>query len=363
MENRKLVKSSANLAVGGSQQVLNILLLLLLARGVDPKFDKPIVWIILGSCSLLIGTYIIQRYKVTVQPYKPNSNQPIFIINNPILLWAILLLFPKNNRSIYSLTGSYQFLCEGDHVQIVQVNIPNAFDRVKDVSLFLLVVCVWIISYMLLYKVDILKYGLAIIFCFAYFSAFIQKVLVKWCYSKVSIELEYKVYVSPLLYHPARLGTTFLKSVFLNPKVLHYGESVNRYIIAHEKGHIESRDYFKGLIIDISNLLLGLLFCYIEPIHPSIAPWVFIPMTLIFLIFISFAGPMEKRADAFAAKILGVQPCIQALCFLQCKIKDELLVEETSFLGAFMRVFHSSRGFITIEERIKYLKSMHPKKL
>jgi hypothetical protein len=364
MKNSTLVTSTANLAVGGSQQVLNILLLLLLARGVDPRFDKPIIWMVLGSCSLLIGIHLFKRYNITFQPHSSKPNQPVFVIKNPILLWVILLFFTKKSHSIYSLTGTYQFLYEGDHIQIVQLNSPNAFDHVKDFLLFLLVVCTLITSYMLLYKVDILKYGLTIIFCFVYLSVFIQKALMMWCYSKVSIEVEHKVYVSPLLCHPAKLGSTFLKNVLLNPHVLTYGKLVQRYIISHEKGHIESHDYFKGLFIDIWNLLLGLLFCYLEPNNPGIAPLALLPIILIFLIYVPFAGNMEKKADVFAAERIGVDHCIQALRFLQHKIKDEQLIEETSFLSVVLRIFHTSRGMITLEERIKHLELLHlPKDL
>ena len=110
MKNRSLNVSSANISVGMSYQVLNILMLILVLRGMDPKFKKPIVWIIMGSFCLVIAISYIKKYTLTIDlTIAKNINKNTFKFINSFVLWCTLSLFNKVNVNVSTLTGNYEY--------------------------------------------------------------------------------------------------------------------------------------------------------------------------------------------------------------------------------------------------------------
>jgi Zn-dependent protease with chaperone function len=359
MKNRSLNVSSANISVGMSYQVLNILMLIIVLRGMDPKFKKPIVWIIMGSFCLVMAISYIKKYTLTIDlAIAKNINKNTFKFRNPFVLWCTLSLFNKVNVNVSTLTGNYEYFFENNKIYIIQTNTPNVVDFLKDIILLLSILSILSICFAFLSKVDILRYGLAVVFCFTYTGIFAKKVLVRWCYSKMSIEFEETVRVSPFLYAEHRLAT-FLASgvILLSPQVLTFNEDTTKYIIEHELGHIKSFDYMKRIVVEICIFLLGLLFCYLQIVKPDISYLAFIPMIIIFSLQIPLVRSIELSADTSAATKLGVDFCIQALnnLNLHLKIEDKQLVEEVSLISGLVKIF---QGSISFEDRINHLKSL-----
>jgi len=352
-----LTSSSANMAVGLPFQVLNIFLMLLLSRGLDPNFEKPYVWITFGAFSLMMAIHYSNKYTLNTQLTKPRNNNS-FQLDNPLVLWIILALFKKTKVKARTLTGHYEYFYENNRICITQINTPNTVDYFKDIVLLLCIMSILATCFVFLSKVNILRYGMAVVFSFAYTSIFMGKVLERWCHFKISFEHKDNVRISPLL---GPLGSFTVNTVLINPQVITFDQRVAEYIIEHERGHINSFDNIIRITIDISIFILGLLFCYLQIVNPDISYLTLIPMTIILLLHIPLVIRVELKADDYAATKLGANACIQAINLLifDLKIEDKQLIENISTVAGLLKMLHIFKGSISLEDRIKHLKSLN----
>jgi len=356
MKFQNLTFSSANMAVCLPYQVLNIFLMILLSRGMDPNFEKPYVWIILGSFSLIIAIYYKNKYTLNIQ-LTLAKNKNSFQLDNPLVLWLVLVLFKKTNVKARTLTGCYEYFYENNRICITQINTPDKVDYFKDIVLLLCIMSILVTYFVFISKINILRYGLAVVFSFTYSSIFMGKVLERWCYFKISFKHKDNVRISPLL---GPLGTFTANKVLINPQVLKFDQRTAEYIIEHERGHINSFDYITRLTIDICIFILGLLFCYLQIVNPDVSYLALIPMLIIFLLQIPLVIRVELGADDYASTKLGVGACIQAINLLKydLKIEDKQFVEDVSLTAGLLQMLRIFKGSISFEDRIKHLKSL-----
>lgn len=357
MKNKISIISTANITVGISLQILSLLILFLFAYGLDSKFEHPFVWLFLGTVFILITLYSIKKFPFTIE-LGSKQNIKIIKLRNPFIMYFILAFFPKNIAQISTFTGTYKYFYKDDKVCIVQINNPKSIDCLKDLLILFLTLIVLIALYTVLSNIDIVKYGLAIIISFVYTSIFIEKLAIRWCYFKFSFEYKEGINITPLIINKSQLATTAFKKVLLSPNVLNYSDSIISYVIQHEKGHIKSFDNIKGFLEDLCTYSFALIYCYTQITNPNVASLVFIPIIVILFMHPLLVTYIELKADEYAAKQLGIDFCINSLNQLNFKIKDNQLIEEFSFLGVLLRTFGILKGNISIQNRIKHLKSI-----
>lgn len=353
--NNKIL-STANITMAISQQVLNTFLLFILAYGLDPKFEKPIVWIVLGGFFIWTSIHIIKRFNFHTELYNHKSN--IFKFKNPFILWFVLIFFPKNKIKISTFTGEYSYFYKNNQNYIVQVNSPSIVDRLFDILILIFSLIIMSILYMQISKLNIIKYGLFIIFGFAFTIIFIEKILTMWCYLKTSYKYKENVYVSILMSDKSKLGKIAFNKIVINPKVLDYSENIRKYIIEHENGHLKSLDYIKEFFEAIFIYLLGIVYCYLQVVNKQMAPLVFIPIVGSFIFHVFLVIHIELKADEYAARQLGVNLCIDALNELSLNFGVNYSLEEMSFVNSFLKLIGIFKGGISIQNRIEHLKAI-----